>query len=113
METRTTPIILKTLTQDKKYPYFFKNENIDNNTYIVQRAYNIPNALYIIDVWNSERYNIGEINKYIDIDVSYNKYMYNGNNKITKIEVDGGNDDYKILQYKKDGLVYTMALLKF
>lgn len=113
MESKNTPIILKTLVQDKKYPYFFKNENIDNNTYIVQRAYSISNALYIIDVWNNERYNIGDIDKYIDIEIPYTKYLYNGNNKIEKVEINGGDDDTKVLLYKKDGIVYVMALLKF
>ena len=28
---KNSPIILKTLEQNKKYPYFFKNENIDKN----------------------------------------------------------------------------------
>lgn len=113
MEYKNTPIILKTLVQNKKYPYFFKNENIDKNIYIVQRAYTTTNALYIIDVWNTERYNIGEIDKYIDIDMPYNKYLYNGNNNITKVEVNGGDDDFKVLLYKKDGIVNVVALLKF
>lgn len=107
------PILLKTLKEEQRYPYFFSNENIDNNIYIVQKAYNIPNALYILDVWNREKFNIGEIERYIDIDIPYTKYLYNNNNKIVKIDVNGGNDDYKILLYKKDGKIYTSALLKF
>lgn len=107
------PIILKTLNQEKKYPYFLKNENIDNNTYIVQRAYNIPNALYILDIWNREKYNIGEIDRYIDVDISYTKYLYNTNTDIKKVDVNGGSDDYKILLYKKDGKIHTSALLQF
>jgi hypothetical protein len=111
---RKPPIILKTISSDKKYPYFFKNENIDEKaTYLVQRAHDVYNALYIIHVWNSERYNIGDIERYIDIDIPYNKYMYNGNNEIEKIEMNGGDDDYKVLLYKKDGIMYVMALLEF
>ena len=51
----TKPFILKVLKEDKKYPYFFRNENIDNNIYIVQRAINIPNALFILGIWNKEK----------------------------------------------------------
>ena len=88
--------------------------NIDNNTYIVQRAFNIPNALYIISVWNMDRFNIGEIDKYVDdVNIPYTKYLYNGNNNITKVEINGGDDDSKILIYKKDGLVNVVSLLKF
>ena len=107
------PIVLKTLQENKKYPYFFKNENIDNDMYIIQKAYDINNALYIIDVWNREKYNIGEIEKYIEINIPYNKYLYNGNNNITKVKINGGDDDYKVLLYKKEGIIYTMAMLKF
>lgn len=110
---KTNPIILKTLVQDKKYPYFFKNENIDNNIYIVQRAFDISNALYILSVWNMDRFNIGEIDKYADITTPYTKYLYNGNNNITKVEMNGGDDDCKILLYKKDGIINVVSLLKF
>lgn len=113
MAAKNVPIVLKTLTHDKKYPYFFKNENIDNNIYIVQRAYNIKNALYIIDVWNRERYNIGEIDKYVEADIPYTKYLYNGNNKIMQRKMNGGDDDFKVLLYKKEGIVYVDALLRF
>ena len=109
-----SPIILKSLIQNNKYPYFFKNENIDDNTYIVQNALDVSNALYIIDVWNKEQYNTGEIDRFIDPSIiSYNKYLYNGNNKITKIKVNGGSEDVKVLCYKKNEVVYTSALLKF
>lgn len=111
---KNNPIVLKTLVQDKKYPYFFKNENIDNNIYIVQRAFDIPNALYILSVWNMDRFNIGEIDKYVeDINIPYTKYLYNGNNNITKVEINGGDDDSKILIYKKDNIINVVALLKF
>ena len=112
------PIVLKTLKEEQKYPYFFKNENIDNNVYIVQKAHDIGNALYILDIWKREKYNIGDIDRSIDIngsmnEMSYTKYLYSSNTKIVKSEVNGGNDEYKILLYKKDGKIYTSALLKF
>ena len=107
------PIILKSLDEETLYPYFFKNENIDGNVYIVQKAYNIENALYILDIWNRERYNIGEVERYIDVEVPYTKYLYSSNTKIVKIDVNGGSDTNKILLYKKEGKIYTSALLKY
>jgi hypothetical protein len=109
----SSPILLKTLIQNDRFPYFFKNENIDDKIYIVQRAYSISNALYIIDVWNNERYNPGEIDKYIDQDIPYNKYLYNGNNKIIKETINGGDEQVKVLVYKKHGKVNVVALLQF
>lgn len=109
----TRPIILKTLKEEQKYPYFFSNDSIDKEVYIVQRAFNIPNALYILDIWNRETYNIGEIDRYIDVDIPYTKYLYSSNTKIQKVDVNGGSDDYKILLYKKEGKIYTSALLKY
>lgn len=124
MELPSRPIVLKTLSIEQKYPYFFRNENIDDNIYIVQKAYNIENALFIIDTWNKEKYNIGEIEQYIDIDIPYTKYLYSSNTNIKKVDVNGGNDvykmskedknkDYKILVYKREEKFYISALLKF
>jgi len=111
---KNSPIVLKTLGHSKKYPYFFKNENIDNNIYIVQRADNINKALYIIDIWNNERFNPGESIHSLDgSKFAYDKYLYNSNNQIYKKEINGGNENYKVLLYKKDGKIYTSALLKF
>ena len=107
------PIVLKSSSEEQKYPYFFKNENIDNNTYIVQKAHSISNALYIIDVWNREQYNVGDIDRDIEVDIPYTKYLYSRNTKIKKADVNGGSDDYKVILYKKDGKIYTSALLKF
>jgi len=108
------PIVLKTLQSQMKYAYFLKNENIDNNTYIVQKAFNIPNALYICDIWEREGYNIMEIDRYIDDkNISYTKYLYNKNTDITKIDVNEGSETHKILLYKKDGKINVCSLLKF
>lgn len=108
-----TPIILQTLESDNKYPYFFQNVNIDDNIYIVQRAFDIFNALFILDVWIYDKYNIGQIDRFINDDMPYTKYLYNSNNDIEKIDVNGGSDDYKILIYKKEGKLYVSCLLKF
>ncbi len=108
------PYILRTLDEEQTAPYFFKNENIDNNIYIVQRCHNVGNALFIIDTWNREGKNI--ITTDIEIYVDHTYYIYNGNDNITKVNVsnDGKeSSDYKIIIYKKNGKVYTSALLLF
>ncbi len=107
------PSILKILKEDKNYPYFFQNENIDKNIYIVQRAFNIPNALYILGVWNKEKYNVGQIDRYETADISFTKYLYHNNDRIDKIKINEGNDNYKIIIYKKEGKLYINALLKY
>ena len=44
--------------------YFFNNNLIDNNIYLCQQCNSIENALFIIDVWNKFKYNIGTIDSY-------------------------------------------------
>ena len=112
-EAKSNLIYLDTINIDKKYPYFLKNPNIDNNVYIVQRASSILNALYILDVWNREKFNIGEIDRYIYVNIPYTKYLYNSNNNIQEVKINDGDNNYKILVYKKDGKLYYSALLKF
>ena len=110
------PIVLKSINEGtSKYPYFLKNELIDDNIYIVQSATNIPNALYILDVWNREKFNPGQIEQYINVQIPYTLYLYKGTSdiQIEKQEINGGNDDYKVLVYKKDDGVHIRALLKY
>lgn len=108
------PMVLRPLKETGKTPIILQNENIDKNIYIVQSAYNIPNALFILDVWIDDNYNIGEVDRYLDETViPYTKILYNSNSNIQRVDVNGGSDDYKILLYKKDGRVYTSALLKY
>ncbi len=109
------PIVLKTYSEDSKFPYFLQNDDIGgDNIYIVQRCESIAHALFVLDVWNSERYNIGEVDRWLNpYEEPYTKYRYNTNTKITRIDVNGGSDDMKIIVYKKEGKIYTSALLKF
>jgi hypothetical protein len=108
------PKVLPKLNDDYTYPYFFKNENIDDKTYIIQKSSSISNALYVLDIWNKEGYNIGETeNGYFDDKFSYTKYLYNANNDIVKVDINGGNENYKVLLYKKDGKIYTSSMLEF
>lgn len=109
------PIVLKTYTDDSKFPYFFQSELIEENSiFIVQRCQSIPHALFVLDVWNNEKYNIGEVDRWVDPKKeAYIKYLYNDNTDIRKVEVNGGDNDMKVLIYKKEGKVHTCALLKF
>ena len=109
------PIVLRSIEEGiNKYPYFFQNELIDKSIYIVQKAIDIPNALYIIDVWNREKFNIGDIERYIGTDdISYTQYFYNSNTDIKKEDINGGSDQYKIICYKKDDGFNVCALLKY
>lgn len=115
MSKNSKPIILKSYSDDSKFPYFLQNDEIGGETiYIVQRAESIAHALFILDTWNSERYNVGEIDRWLNPDEEpYTKYQYNNNLNIKKVDVNGGDEYMKILVYKKEGKIYTSALLKF
>ena len=109
------PIFLQKIKYIALEPYFFKNMNIDMNLYIFQPVDSIGKALFCIDVWNKEKYNIGNEEAIELKDISYMLYLYHSNIKIKKYRVRGKTDnpeDYRILQYKKNGLLYTAALLK-
>lgn len=108
------PIVLRTYSEDSKFPYFFQNDLIDKDIYIVQKVQSIAHALFVIDVWNTEKYNIGEVDRIIDPSKqSYTKYLYNNNLEIVKKNINGGDENVKILVYKKNGKINTCALLKF
>lgn len=108
------PFVLTSKQESESiYPYFFKNELIDDKVYICQKAKNIQNALYIIDVWNREKYNIMETDQIIDSDIPYTKYMFINNHDIRKVDVDGGDESYKILLFKTNNVIYTVCLLPF
>lgn len=108
------PVFLKKINEEKNYPYFFKNHNIDDNTYIVQKCNSIENGLFIIDVWNKERYNIGnESNLELSGDTKHILIRYINNMNMEIENVNGGDDDYKIVIYRNNDRDYYSALLKF
>ena len=116
---RGKPIVVETLNYDRNLPYFFKNTNISPNIYIFQRAASVEHALYILDVWDREHYNVGEIDQTIEASIPHTIYLYKNNRTILKREFfksssdKGESDDMNIVRYKKDGKIYTAALLKF
>lgn len=98
----------------EKYPYFYKNNLIDKNIYLMQEAQNISNALFIIDTWNRYNFNAGNIDRYqSDINISYTLYYYKDKNNISSEKINGGNDNMKIMVYKKDDLVKYVSMLKY
>src|SRR5271154_5604730 len=96
-----------------KYPYFFKNKDIGNETFIIQNAKNIPNALFILEIWNKYGYNIGQIERYTPDSIPYTKYLYHSKDHIEKEDINGGSDTFKILIYKKEGKIYTCSMLEY
>lgn len=112
------PIIIpkKTYLSD---PYFFRNENVSNNkTYIAQPVDSIDRALRCIDIWNSEKYNIGnEEVAGTGENNAYTLYLYNSNKDIKKHFIEGKDkkkvSKRKILQYKKNNVIHTIALLEY
>lgn len=111
-QQKLKPFYLTTNSKTDKYPYIFRNKLIDDYLYIAQKAENIENALYILDTWNKLKYNPGEIKRYESPSIPHTIYLYNSNRDIKRDKVLGGNDDYKILLYKKNGKLYTIALLQ-
>jgi hypothetical protein len=126
------PIVVSTLDYSAPKPYFFQNDIISRkDKYITQPADSLESALYILDIWNSEKYNIGP-DMSLDFPLStivhipFIKYVYHSNSRIGKFvhelrpkkDVPDSFDhtkkpeDYKILVYKKNGKLYYLALLK-
>ena len=108
MENQNKPVLLEVVDIKTDYPYFFKNSNIDDNIYIAQKATSEANALYIIYVWNTERFNPAPISRELK-NISFSGYFYNNNDDITKT---GHDDDYKIIYYKHENKINYIALLK-
>ena len=121
--------------------YFFSNKYIDNNIYLCQQCNSIENALFIIDVWNKFKYNIGTIDSYksesnLENDINlqqvvkkikknnsfnlskqeyfksdYYYYIYVSDSDIIEKIVGEGDNDYKLIIYKKDNILHYIALL--
>jgi hypothetical protein len=112
--SRPSPIIIQSVGAENSAPYFFQNDNIDHNVYIVQLSNSIDNALYIIDVWNRERYNCGRIDRTITLDdMPYNMYRYINNQTIELELINGGDDRVKVLVVQFEGKMYVYALLRY
>lgn len=126
------PIVVSTLDYSAPKPYFFQNDIVSKkDKYIAQPADSLESALYILDIWNSEKYNIGP-DMSLDFPLStivhipFIKYVYHSNSRIGKFvhelrpkkDVPDSFDhtkkpeDYKILVYKKNSKLYYLALLK-
>jgi len=113
------PITLNNIIESDDNPYFFSNPNIDKtpsgnpNIYIAQKVKSESHALYVLDVWNNEQYNIGDVDVKLEVDIPFTRYLYNTNDNIKTEEVNGGNKNYSILYYKKNNKINYIALLKY
>ncbi len=121
------PLRLKNFQDEQIFPYFFRNALVNaNNVYLLQQANSIPEALYIIQIWNTEHYNIGTSpNNQVLLDIPYTKYLYNSNTDIERVRViptTFGDDrntmeqflkEYGVLIYKKNKFVNILALLPY
>ena len=108
------PIVLSSIPDvDDANPFFFRNTLISTNIYIAQRCKSEENALYILDVWNRENYNVGDTDTEETSDIAYTRVIYNSNSNIKIEEIFGGNDDYTILIYKKNNKLNYIALLQY
>jgi len=100
-------------------PYFFQNENVDNNKlFLCQEVSSLEYAVYVCHIWNTEHYNIGENkNLFPKIKNAYTLYIYNSNTDIKKYYIRGDNmkdiHKYKILRYLKKGKLKNIALLEY
>lgn len=110
----SAPLSIKTDSDEKNYPYFFKNSEIDENMYIVQRCSSLEKCLYVIDVWNKKGYNISDVHNTISSDnFSYNLYVYVSPKNIEKHQINGGDEDFKVLTYNMGGIIYHCCLLRY
>ena len=107
------PLVLKTIEDEKNYPYMFRNDLVSKDTYIVQKCRSLQSCLYTLDIWNREKYNCGDTQNIVGVDIPYTKYLYESNTKIYREDIDGGNEEYKVLIYKKDGIKFYNAMLKY
>ena len=94
-------------------PYFFQNSNVSPHIYIAQSAKSEATALHTVDVWNNHRYNIGETTVEDNGNMSYNRVLYDGNNEISIVPVNGGNKNNLILVYKYNNKINYVALLLY
>jgi hypothetical protein len=86
------------------FPYFFRNELIDNNIYLAQNTNTINNALYIERTWRENEYNPG--NEVITLEKEpfvFTLYSYANSQNINKKYINSNSpDNYKILGYKTE-----------
>jgi hypothetical protein len=94
MDHLKKPVVVKGF-KDENYPYFFRNDEIagGKQTYIVQKASSVGQALAICDRWKREKFNITDATNELLYYVPYIKYMYNSNNDIEMIKVIPDDED--------------------
>ena len=95
-------------------PYFFKNQNIDDNIYLLQNTNDLNKAKQIVVSWVTNGYNLS-IDAEENMDsLEFTFYNFISQNKIDKYLVKGqkNNYDMKILGYKLEDVSYFSAMLR-
>jgi hypothetical protein len=96
-----------------KYPYFFRNINVDNNIYLAQNCSTYSQGLDIGTQWFKNKINIGVSDKNI-IGLGFTLFSYVNSDDISKHYINysvGNNYDIKILGYKINDIPYYTVLL--
>lgn len=107
------PIYLKNNKIYSTDPFFFYNDKIDPDyVYITQDIKTVYQGLYIIDIWNKKRLNVTNEAEF-GYDLPFNLYIYNSQHNIILKKIKGGNEKYKIIVYKKNNILFYLALLQY
>jgi hypothetical protein len=104
--------IYDTVVPIYNYPYFFKNDNIDDKIYLIQNESNIQDSISRSINWN--KFKINKIDKNITkFDYSYIFYFFESVNNIHKYLVNGKENDFdiKIIGCKYKNINYFSCLL--
>ena len=107
------PFYLVSKATDSNYPYFFRNSLIDKHIYLMQESFDVPNALFIIDTWNKYKFNPGKVERYESLEIPHTIYYYKSNKDITREKINGGNENLKVMVFKKDNKINVVAMLKY
>lgn len=121
------PHILSTISVGDSNPFFFSNPLVStrDTVFIAQPAKSENNALYILDVWNNENYNIGDTDLELQGEISFTRAIYHSNSdiEIHEVRADASREDDDeqkrerderiVLIYKKNKILHYIALLPY
>lgn len=106
-------ILYKDIQFQKRNPYFFKNQLIDNNIYIAQNTDSIKKALNISLIWNKYKYNAGYDYEEEELNYEFILYSFTNFKNIKMYNIDGEENNYniKIIGYNVNNKsMYTVLL---
>lgn len=115
-EKKINLVLTDSIQINKTVPYFFKNDLISPEIYLVQNTHSIYNAITIAKIWLEDDYNIGNNIPQDDIEkqiINFTLYSFVNNKDIKKYKVKGLNTplDIHIMGYKiEDDSFYSVLL---